>query len=154
MEYHGADVYGALHAPTRLWSPDAEGSRSAYDSAGLAATSAPPSPRSPIRLWSLVPTVYTFGTEAALLDESLGAAIVGFDRWGKPPADAQIDETPGLARVVAWIRVSSHVAHRLRHLLHPRGRGVLERVAGLTAVRGFCADAGGAAHPLGARARG
>src|SRR5450432_697012 len=33
-----------------------------------------------------VPTIYyTFGTKAALLGESLGAAIVGFDRWRKPP---------------------------------------------------------------------
>jgi AcrR family transcriptional regulator len=33
-----------------------------------------------------VPTIYyTFGTKAALLDEALGAAIVGFDQWRKPP---------------------------------------------------------------------
>ena len=33
-----------------------------------------------------VPTVYyTFGTKAALLGESLGAAIIGFDLWRKPP---------------------------------------------------------------------
>ena len=32
-----------------------------------------------------VPTVYyTFGTKAALLDESLGAAIADFDRWPEP----------------------------------------------------------------------
>ena len=35
-----------------------------------------------------VPTVYyTFGTKAALLSESLGAAIVGFDLWREPPAE-------------------------------------------------------------------
>lgn len=35
-----------------------------------------------------VPTVYyTFGTKAALLAESLGAAIVGFDLWRKPPSE-------------------------------------------------------------------
>ncbi len=35
-----------------------------------------------------VPTVYyTFGTKAALLAESLGAAVVGFDLWRKPPAE-------------------------------------------------------------------
>jgi AcrR family transcriptional regulator len=34
-----------------------------------------------------VPTVYyTFGTKAALLDEALGAAIVGFDLWREPPS--------------------------------------------------------------------
>jgi AcrR family transcriptional regulator len=33
-----------------------------------------------------VPTIYyTFGTKATLLDEALGAAIVGFDQWRKPP---------------------------------------------------------------------
>ena len=40
-----------------------------------------------------VPTIYyTFGTKARLLDESLGAAILGFDRWHEPPADPSIDE--------------------------------------------------------------
>jgi AcrR family transcriptional regulator len=35
-----------------------------------------------------VPTVYyTFGTKAALLGESLGAAVVGFDLWRRPPAE-------------------------------------------------------------------
>lgn len=35
-----------------------------------------------------VPTVYyTFGTKAALLAESLGAAVVGFDLWRQPPAE-------------------------------------------------------------------
>lgn len=35
-----------------------------------------------------VPTVYyTFGTKAALLSESLGAAVVGFDLWREPPAE-------------------------------------------------------------------
>src|SRR4051812_8644361 len=35
-----------------------------------------------------VPTVYyTFGTKAALLAESMGAAIVGFDRWREPPPE-------------------------------------------------------------------
>src|SRR5687768_7011549 len=40
-----------------------------------------------------VPTIYyTFGTKAVLLDEALGAAIVGFDQWRTPPPDPQIDE--------------------------------------------------------------
>ncbi len=35
-----------------------------------------------------VPTVYyTFGTKAALLGESLGAAIAGFDLWREPPPE-------------------------------------------------------------------
>lgn len=40
-----------------------------------------------------VPTIYyTFGTKAALLEEALGAAVVGFDRWREPPPDPQIEE--------------------------------------------------------------
>lgn len=40
-----------------------------------------------------VPTIYyTFGTKAALLEESLGAAIVGFDRWREPPPDPQMEQ--------------------------------------------------------------
>ena len=40
-----------------------------------------------------VPTIYyTFGTKARLLDEALGAAILGFDRWHEPPADPSIGE--------------------------------------------------------------
>ncbi len=40
-----------------------------------------------------VPTIYyTFGTKARLLDEALGAAILGFDRWDQPPADPFIGE--------------------------------------------------------------
>jgi AcrR family transcriptional regulator len=39
------------------------------------------------------PTVYyTFGAKARLLDEALGAAIVGFDRWQEPPSDPSIQE--------------------------------------------------------------
>ncbi len=35
-----------------------------------------------------VPTVYyTFGSKAALLAESLGAAVVGFELWREPPAE-------------------------------------------------------------------
>ena len=40
-----------------------------------------------------VPTIYyTFGTKARLLDEALGAAIAGFDRWHEPPLDPSIEE--------------------------------------------------------------
>jgi AcrR family transcriptional regulator len=47
-----------------------------------------------------VPTVYyTFGTKAALLGESLGAAIVGFDLWREPPPEP-ID----IADVLPWHR--------------------------------------------------
>lgn len=40
-----------------------------------------------------VPTIYyTFGTKARLLDEALGAAILGFDRWHEPPTNPSIEE--------------------------------------------------------------
>ncbi len=40
-----------------------------------------------------VPTIYyTFGTKARLLDEALGAAILGFDRWHEPPPNLSIEE--------------------------------------------------------------
>src|SRR6478609_5522746 len=40
-----------------------------------------------------VPTIYyTFGTKARLLEEALGAAIVGFDRWHEPSPDPSIEE--------------------------------------------------------------
>ncbi len=40
-----------------------------------------------------VPTIYyTFGTKAVLLEETLGAAILGFDRWRQPPPDPQMVE--------------------------------------------------------------
>lgn len=35
---------------------------------------------------------YTFHTKAALLDETIGAAIVGFDQWREPPSDPEIAE--------------------------------------------------------------
>lgn len=38
-----------------------------------------------------VPTIYyTFGTKAVLLEESLGAAIIGFEHWRQPPSDPDI----------------------------------------------------------------
>ena len=40
-----------------------------------------------------VPTIYyTFGTKARLLDEALGAAILGFDHWHEPPPNPSIEE--------------------------------------------------------------
>ena len=48
-----------------------------------------------------MPTIYyTFGTKARLLDEALGAAIVGFDRWREPPPDPSIEELTAVASLV------------------------------------------------------
>ena len=70
------------------------------------ATSAPRSVPSPAQAGVAVPTVYyTFGTKAALLDESLGAAIGGFDRWPVPPTGAGRDHrAAAVARLVGGVR--------------------------------------------------
>ena len=81
-----------------------------------------------------VPTIYyTFGTKAALLDESLGAAIVGFDRWPKPPPHPQIDE---LLPWHGWWREfeSSPTSHAAFDIFFTHGVGILERVAPLVAT--------------------
>ena len=81
-----------------------------------------------------VPTIYyTFGTKAALLDESLGAAIVGFDRWREPPPDAQIDE---LLPWHGWWREfeSSPTSHAAFDIFFTHGVAILERVAPLVAT--------------------
>lgn len=41
---------------------------------------------------------YTFHTKATLLDEVIGAAVVGFDQWREPPAD------PELADLLPWLQ--------------------------------------------------
>lgn len=80
-----------------------------------------------------IPTIYyTFGTKAALLDESLGAAIVGFDRWREPPVDPQIYE---LMRWHQWWREfeSSPTSTAAFDTFFTHGVGILERVAPLVA---------------------
>ena len=70
-----------------------------------------------------VPTIYyTFGTKAVLLEESLGAAIVGFDRWHEPPADPSIDELLPWHHWWTEFNDSPTSAEALHHLLHPRRR--------------------------------
>jgi AcrR family transcriptional regulator len=81
-----------------------------------------------------VPTIYyTFGTKAALLDESLGAAIVGFDRWREPRPDPQIDE---LLPWHGWWREfeSSPTSHVAFDIFFTHGVRILERVAPLVAT--------------------
>ena len=81
-----------------------------------------------------VPTVYyTFGTKAALLGEALGAAIVGFDRWRKPPPHPQIDE---LLPWHEWWREfeSAPTSHNAFDIFFTHGVGILGRVAPLVAT--------------------
>jgi AcrR family transcriptional regulator len=81
-----------------------------------------------------IPTVYyTFGTKAALLEESLGAAIVGFDQWRIPPPQPQVDE---LLSAHGWWRdfESSPTSHAAFDIFFTHGIGILERVAPLVAT--------------------
>lgn len=81
-----------------------------------------------------VPTIYyTFGTKAVLLEESLGAAIVGFDRWREPPSDPDITELlpwhPWWAEFQAAPTSEAAFAIFFTH-----GVSILERVAPLVAA--------------------
>jgi len=81
-----------------------------------------------------VPTIYyTFGVKAALLEESLGAAIVGFDRWRKPPPHPQIDE---LLTWHGWWREfeSAPTSHNAFDIFFTQGVEILGRVAPLVAT--------------------
>jgi AcrR family transcriptional regulator len=82
-----------------------------------------------------VPTVYyTFGTKAALFGETLGAAIVGFDLWRKPPPDP-ID----VAELLPWhpwwadFQTAATSAEALEIFI-THGVGVLQRVGPLIAA--------------------
>jgi AcrR family transcriptional regulator len=81
-----------------------------------------------------VPTIYyTFGTKAALLGESLGAAIVGFDRWREPPHDpATIDL---LLSHQWWAEFqAAPTAEAAFDIFMSHGVGILERVSPLVAA--------------------
>ena len=81
-----------------------------------------------------VPTIYyTFGTKGVLLEESLGAAIVGFDRWREPPPEPQIEE------LLLWHQwwddfESSPTSHVAFDIFFTHGIDILERVAPLAAT--------------------
>lgn len=81
-----------------------------------------------------VPTIYyTFGTKAALLEESLGAAIGGFDRWPGPPVAPDITE---LLPWHQWWREfhDSPTAEAAFTVFFTNGVGILQRVAPLVAT--------------------
>src|SRR5690349_8659984 len=82
-----------------------------------------------------VPTVYyTFGTKAALLGETLGGAIVGFDRWREPPQEP-ID-TPELLAAHAWWPdfEAAPTAAQALDLFVTHGAAILRRVGPLVAT--------------------
>ena len=81
-----------------------------------------------------VPTIYyTFGTKARLLDEALGAAILGFDRWHEPPADPSIEE------LLPWLRWwtdfnAAPTSAEAFGIFLTHGVAILERAAPLVAA--------------------
>jgi AcrR family transcriptional regulator len=90
-----------------------------------------------------VPTVYyTFGTKAALLDESIGAAVVGFDRWREPPT-GPVDIVEFLPWHGWWAEfLAAGTAAAALELFVKNGVGVLQRVGPLiTAMHGATGDA-------------
>ena len=90
-----------------------------------------------------VPTVYyTFGTKAALLDESIGAAIGDFDRWPVPPTGpVEITELLPWHGWWAEFEAASTSAAAL-DIFVTNGVGILQRVGPLiTAMHGATGDA-------------
>ena len=88
-----------------------------------------------------VPTIYyTFGTKAVLLEESLGAAILGFDQWREPPAD------PDAAALLPWHLwwdpfQAAPTPEAAFDIFFNHGVGILERAAPLvTALHGAAGD--------------
>ena len=89
-----------------------------------------------------VPTVYyTFGTKAALLEETLGAAILGFDLWREPPG-GPIE----IAEILPWHDwwsefVSAPSSRDGLRIAVKNGTGILQRVAPLVpALTGSVGD--------------
>jgi AcrR family transcriptional regulator len=81
-----------------------------------------------------VPTIYyTFGTKVVLLEESLGAAIVGFDRWREPPADPDIEEQLTWHQWWAELQAAPTSGDAF-HIFFTHGVDILERVAPLVAT--------------------
>ncbi len=82
-----------------------------------------------------VPTVYyTFGTKAALLGESLGAAIVGFDLWREPPPEP-IDIVDVLPWHGWWADFeAAPTSAAALDIFITHGVGVLQRVGPLIAA--------------------
>ena len=89
-----------------------------------------------------MPTVYyTFGTKAALLDESIGAAVVGFDRWREPPT-GPVDIVELLPWHGWWAEfLAAGTAAAALDIFINNGVGILQRVGPLiTAMHGATGD--------------
>jgi hypothetical protein len=77
---------------------------------------------------------YTFGTKAALLDEALGAAIVGFDQWRKPPPNPIhiVDLLPWHSWWTAF--ETAPTSAKALAIFVEHGADILQRVAPLAAA--------------------
>jgi AcrR family transcriptional regulator len=82
-----------------------------------------------------VPTVYyTFGTKAALFGEALGAAILGFDLWRKPPPEP-IDTAELLPWHSWWADFeAAPTSTDALEIFVTHGAGILQRVGPLIAA--------------------
>jgi AcrR family transcriptional regulator len=90
-----------------------------------------------------VPTIYyTFGTKAALLDESIAAAVLGFDLWREPPA-GPIDDAELLPWHAWWSEFQgAPTSAAALDVFVTHGVGILQRVGPLiTAMHGATGDA-------------
>ena len=121
-------------APTRPSPHDVGWCGPPTTSSARTATSEPPSPqvaRTPASRCR--PSTTRSGPRPALLEESLGAAIVGFDRWHEPPADPYIDEL--LPWHHWWTEFdAAPTSGEAFDIFFTHGVGILERVAPLVAA--------------------
>ena len=85
---------------------------------------------------------YTFGTKGALLGETIGAAIVGLDRWERPPAEP-VEIAELLALNPWWAQAQAATTSRQTLDVFVRnGTSILERVGPLLkAMHGAAGDA-------------
>jgi AcrR family transcriptional regulator len=76
---------------------------------------------------------YTFHTKAAVLDEVIGAAVVGFENWREPPSDPQMEDL--LAWHPWWSALESAPdARAALEVFVANGVRVLERVGPVVAA--------------------
>ena len=133
MKHHGADVYTGYpgYPCDRALVTRRRMVRAAYDlfsaSGYLGTTMSEVAQQAGVA----VPTIYyTFGTKAVLLEEALGAAIVGFDRWREPPPDPESRSCcPGT--LVGRVRDRPNSAAAFA-IFFTNGVAILERVAPLS----------------------
>lgn len=76
---------------------------------------------------------YTFHTKATLLDEAIGAAVVGFDQWREPPAEPEVSDLLPWQQWWAMFEAASRIREALDVFVN-HGAQVLERVGPLVAA--------------------